>query len=75
MNSKTSFNIGNVCIGSQNPVVVQSMTNTDTNDVAASVAQVGRMVGAGAQMVRLTVPSLKEVEAMRPSVTACGRRA
>ena len=41
------------------------MTNTDTNDVAASVAQVGRMVDAGAQMVRLTVPSLKEVEAMR----------
>ncbi len=65
MNSKTSFNIGNVCIGGQNPVVVQSMTNTDTNDVAASVAQVGRMVDAGAQMVRLTVPSLKEVEAMR----------
>ena len=65
MNSKTSFNIGNVCIGGQSPVVVQSMTNTDTNDVAASVAQVGRMVDAGAQMVRLTVPSLKEVEAMR----------
>ena len=65
MNSKTSFNIGSVCIGGQSPVVVQSMTNTDTNDVAASVAQVGRMVAAGAQMVRLTVPSLKEVEAMR----------
>lgn len=46
-------------------MVVQSMTNTDTNDVAASVTQCRRMVAAGAQMVRLTVPSMKEVEAMR----------
>ena len=41
------------------------MTNTDTNDVSASVAQCRRMVESGAEMVRLTVPSLKEVEAMR----------
>ena len=65
MNSKTSFNIGKVTIGGSSPVVVQSMTNTVTNDVAASVAQVRRMVAAGAQMARLTVPSLQEVEAMR----------
>lgn len=65
MNSKTSFNIGNIQIGGDAPVVVQSMTNTDTNDVAASVAQCKRMIAAGAEMVRLTVPSLKEVEAMR----------
>lgn len=65
MNSKTEFNIGNVRIGGGAPVVVQSMTNTDTNDVVASVAQCKRMIQAGAQMVRLTVPSLKEVEAMR----------
>lgn len=61
----TSFNIGQVVIGGDAPVVVQSMTNTDTNDVAASVAQCKRMIAAGAEMVRLTVPSLKEVEAMR----------
>ncbi|MCQ2284729.1 MAG: (E)-4-hydroxy-3-methylbut-2-enyl-diphosphate synthase [Bacteroidales bacterium] len=60
-----SFQIGNVTIGGDAPVVVQSMTNTDTNDVAASVAQCKRMFAAGAQMVRLTVPSMKEVEAMR----------
>lgn len=52
-------------MGGAAPVVVQSMTNTDTNDVAASVAQCRRMIEAGAEMVRLTVPSLKEVEAMR----------
>lgn len=64
MTSK-SFKIGNLAFGGDAPVVVQSMTNTDTNDVAASVAQCKRMIDAGAEMVRLTVPSLKEVEAMR----------
>lgn len=65
MNSGSSFLIGNVRIGGDAPVVVQSMTNTNTLDVAASVAQCKRMIEAGAQMVRLTVPSLHEVEAMR----------
>lgn len=65
MNSKIAFHIGGVPIGGDAPVVVQSMTNTDTNDIEASVAQCKRMIVAGAQMVRLTVPSLKEVEAMR----------
>jgi len=65
MNSRMTFNIGNVAIGGPAKVVVQSMTNTDTADVAASVAQCKRMIAAGAEMVRLTVPSLKEVESMR----------
>ena len=65
MNSKRQFQIGNVTIGGDSPVVVQSMTNTDTADVAASVAQCKRMIDAGAQMVRLTVPSLKEVEPLK----------
>lgn len=65
MNSRNGFNIGNVAVGAAAPVVVQSMTNTDTNDVEATVAQCRRMVGSGAQMVRITVPSLKEVAAIR----------
>lgn len=65
MNSKRQFQIGNVTIGGDAPVVVQSMTNTDTADVQASVAQCKRMIDAGAQMVRLTVPSLKEVEPLK----------
>jgi (E)-4-hydroxy-3-methylbut-2-enyl-diphosphate synthase len=65
MNSKRQFQIGNVTIGGNAPVVVQSMTNTDTADVQASVAQCKRMIDAGAQMVRLTVPSLKEVEPLK----------
>ena len=65
MNSKRQFQIGNVSIGGDAPVVVQSMTNTDTADVQASVAQCERMIASGAQMVRLTVPSLKEVEPLK----------
>ena len=65
MNSKRQFQIGNVTIGGDAPVVVQSMTNTDTADVTATVAQCKRMIDSGAQMVRLTVPSLHEVEPLK----------
>ena len=57
--------IGKITLGEGLPIVVQSMTNTFTSDVEASIAQVKRMVEAGCQMVRLTVPSMKEVESLR----------
>jgi len=57
--------IGNITLGEGQPVVVQSMTNTDTADVKATVAQCKRMIAAGAEMVRITVPSMKEVESLR----------
>ena len=57
--------IGNTTLGEGQPVVVQSMTNTDTADVEATVAQCKRMITAGAEMVRITVPSMKEVESLR----------
>lgn len=57
--------IGNIVMGDTHPIVVQSMTNTDTGDVEATVAQAKRMIAAGAEMVRITVPSMKEVEALR----------
>ena len=47
--------IGNVVVGGGKPVVVQSMTNTDTADVAGSVKQVAELWRAGSEMVRLTV--------------------
>ena len=58
-------NVGGVLIGGGNPIMVQSMTNTDTNDVAATVAQTMRMVEAGCQLVRITVPTMREVEALQ----------
>ena len=57
--------IGNIRIGEGEPIVVQSMTNTNTNDIEATVAQVIRMAEAGCQMARITVPSMKEVESLR----------
>ena len=45
--------------------LLQSMTNTDTNDVEATVAQIMELVNAGADLVRVTVPGLKEVETLR----------
>ncbi|MDH3495263.1 MAG: flavodoxin-dependent (E)-4-hydroxy-3-methylbut-2-enyl-diphosphate synthase [Gemmatimonadota bacterium] len=47
--------VGGVPVGSAHPVVVQSMTNTDTADVAATVAQVRALADAGSEIVRITV--------------------
>jgi (E)-4-hydroxy-3-methylbut-2-enyl-diphosphate synthase len=47
--------IGDVPVGSAHPIVVQSMTNTDTADVALTVAQTAALVAAGSQLVRVTV--------------------
>ncbi|MBQ5843250.1 MAG: (E)-4-hydroxy-3-methylbut-2-enyl-diphosphate synthase [Alistipes sp.] len=55
--------IGTTKIGGQNPIAVQSMTNTATADVAASVAQIERIADAGAPIVRLTAQGRKEGEA------------
>ena len=47
--------IGGVRVGGTNPVVVQSMTNTDTADIESTVAQVKALADAGSEMVRVTV--------------------
>ena len=47
--------IGGVRVGSDAPVVVQSMTNTDTADVASTVQQVAALAQAGSELVRVTV--------------------
>ena len=57
--------IGNLTMGGDSPIVVQTMCNTHTSDVEASVAQCVRLHKAGAEMVRLTVPSLAQVENLR----------
>ena len=47
--------VGDIVVGSDHPVVVQSMTNTDTADVPGTVAQVAALAAAGSQLVRVTV--------------------
>ena len=56
---------GNVLIGGGNPIVVQTMCNTHTSDIEASVEQCIRLRDAGAQMIRLTVPSPAQVESLK----------
>ncbi len=56
--------IGDLMLGGDNPVRLQSMTNTDTNDTAASVAQCIRIIEAGADMVRLTAQGVREAESL-----------
>ncbi|WP_425454800.1 flavodoxin-dependent (E)-4-hydroxy-3-methylbut-2-enyl-diphosphate synthase [Inmirania thermothiophila] len=55
--------VGRVTVGGDAPVAVQSMTNTDTCDVAATVAQVRALEAAGADIVRISVPSMEAAEA------------
>lgn len=55
--------IGSVAVGGDAPVSVQSMTNTETCDVEATVEQINRIVDAGADMVRVSVPTLEAADA------------
>ena len=56
--------IGNRVIGGGNPILIQSMTNTKTNDVAATVEQIQRLSEAGCDIVRCTVPNMDAAKAI-----------
>ncbi len=56
--------VGDIAIGGGAPIVVQSMTNTDTADIAGSVAQVAALARAGSEMVRLTVNTAEAAAAI-----------
>ena len=55
--------VGNVPVGGDAPIAVQSMTNTETCDVAATVAQIKRLEDVGADIVRVSVPSMDAADA------------
>lgn len=57
--------IADLKIGDGSPIVVQTMCNTHTSDIQSSVSQCIRLAKAGAQMIRLTVPSLSQVESLK----------
>ncbi|MBU0673354.1 MAG: flavodoxin-dependent (E)-4-hydroxy-3-methylbut-2-enyl-diphosphate synthase [Proteobacteria bacterium] len=57
--------VGQVPIGNGAPIAVQSMTNTDTRDVAATVAQIGRLEAAGCEIIRVAVLDLEAAGAIR----------
>lgn len=57
--------VGNVPIGGGAPVVVQSMTNTDTRDVSSTAKQIQQLFESGCEIVRLAVPNVEAVEAFK----------
>ncbi len=57
--------IGNITMGGNHPVVVQTMTNTNTLDTEASVAQCERIIATGADLIRLTTQGVREAENLR----------
>ncbi len=61
--------VGAVPIGGGAPICVQSMTNTDTRDVASTVAQIERLVEAGCEIVRVAVPDTRAVVALKEVIS------
>ena len=59
--------VGGVRVGSDAPVVVQSMTNTDTADVASTVNQIAALARAGSELVRVTVNNDAAAAALSPN--------
>lgn len=59
-----TIQIGNLKMGGGNPVVIQSMCNTDTRDIAATVAQIHALEQAGCELVRVAVPDMQAAEAV-----------
>ena len=62
--STKEIKIGNVIIGGSNPIAIQSMTNTKTKDIKATVKQINELKYAGAQIVRMTISDIDDANAI-----------
>ncbi len=71
--STVTTNVGGVSIGSAHPIVVQSMTNTDTADVAATAGQIAELARAGSELVRVTVNNEASAQAVPGVVDSLAR--
>src|SRR3989337_2270994 len=69
MASERSVNVGGVQIGGGAPVVVQTMTKTETANLSATMEQIRKVADAGADIVRVAVPRDKDIEALQTIVT------
>ncbi len=63
--------VGNVAIGGDAPIVVQSMTNTPTVDVQATIRQVNECVEVGAELMRISVPDKESSDALKQIIPHC----
>src|ERR1700736_5054955 len=68
MSSHRQIHVGGVPIGGGAPVVVQTMTKTETADLQATMDQIRRVAEAGSDLVRVAVPREKDVEALKTIV-------
>src|SRR6201990_2814125 len=68
MASERSVNVGGVQLGGGAPVVVQTMTKTETANLQATMDQIRRVAEAGADIVRVAVPREKDIEALKTIV-------
>ena len=57
--------VGNLSIGGNHPIIIQSMTNTNSADVEATVKQINELEKAGCQLVRMTINNVKAAEAIK----------
>src|SRR5205809_7253288 len=69
MASERSVNVGGVQVGGGAPVVVQTMTKTETANLSATMDQIRQVAEAGSDLVRVAVPREKDVEALKTIVT------
>lgn len=60
-----AIKIGNLTIGGNNEVIIQSMTNTKTKDIKATVKQINELADAGCQLVRLAVLNMEDALAIK----------
>src|SRR3984893_6162486 len=68
MSSKNQIHVGPVAIGGGAPVAVQTMTKTETANLAATMAQIRTVADAGADIVRVAVPREQDAEALKTIV-------
>ena len=61
----TVAHVGNIAIGGDNPIRIQSMATVDTNDTEGGVAQAKRIIDAGGELVRFTTQGTREAENMK----------
>ena len=66
--------VGNISIGGENPIRIQSMTTTDTMNTEATIEESIRMIKAGCELVRITAPSKKEAENLKNIKTVLVKR-
>ena len=66
--------VGDIAVGGDHPIRIQSMTNTDTMDTDGTVNQIERLVAAGCEIVRVTAPSIRDAENLAVIKSALKRR-